>query len=98
MHIHFPFWKHLYLRKFPFFFLKSESNLHFPHPAFGRSGCRLSNSTVIFLPDVSDVWRWPNPVKTLTVSKKKNGNFRRYKCFQCCCKGEKHENKQNCNC
>ena len=34
-----------------------------PHPVFGRSGCRLSNSTVIFLPDVSDVWRWPNPVK-----------------------------------
>ena len=38
-----------------------------PHPVFGRSGCRLSNSTVIFLPDVSDVWRWPNPVKTLNV-------------------------------
>ena len=28
-----------------FFLLRSESNLHFPHPAFGRSGCRLSNST-----------------------------------------------------
>jgi hypothetical protein len=42
-------------------------NLHFPHPAFGRSGCRLSNSTVIFLSDVSDVWRWPNPVKSLNV-------------------------------
>jgi hypothetical protein len=27
----------------------------------------LSNSTVIFLSDVSDVWRWPNPVKTLNV-------------------------------
>jgi hypothetical protein len=27
----------------------------------------LSNSTVIFLPDVSDVWRWPNPVKTLNA-------------------------------
>jgi hypothetical protein len=27
----------------------------------------LSNSTVIFLPDVSDVWRWPNQVKTLNV-------------------------------
>jgi hypothetical protein len=48
-------------------FLRSESNLHFPHPAFGRSGCRLSNSTVIFLPDVSDVWKRPNPVKTLNV-------------------------------
>ena len=34
---------------------------------FGRSGCRLSNSTVIFLPDVSDVWRWPNPVKIPNV-------------------------------
>ena len=50
-----------------FFFLRSESNLHFPHPAFGRSGCRLSNSTVIFLTNVSDVWRWPNLVKTLIV-------------------------------
>jgi hypothetical protein len=47
--------------------LRSESNLHFPHPAFGRSGCRLFNSTVIFLPDVSDVWKWPNPVKTLNI-------------------------------
>jgi hypothetical protein len=37
----------------------------FKNPAFGRSGCRLFNSTVIFLPDISDVWRWPNPVKTL---------------------------------
>jgi hypothetical protein len=36
-------------------------------PAFGRSGCRLSNSTVIFLPDVSDLSNWPNPVKTLNV-------------------------------
>jgi hypothetical protein len=62
-----PALKALYLQKFPFFFLRSESNLHFPHPAFGRSGCRLSNSTVIFLPEVSDVWRWPNPVKTLNV-------------------------------
>ena len=73
-------------KSFRFFLLRSESNLHFPHPAFGRSGCRLSNyalvatsadsvsssvcrlnSTVISLPDVSDVWRWPNPVKTLNV-------------------------------
>ena len=54
-------------KSFHFFFLRSESNLHFPHPTFGRSGCRLSNSTVIFLPDVSDVWRWPKPVKTLNV-------------------------------
>jgi hypothetical protein len=60
-------WKNLYLQKFPFSFLRSESNIHFPHPAFGGSGCRLSNSTVIFLPDVSDVWRWPNPVKGLIV-------------------------------
>ena len=30
--------------------------------------------------------------------KKKNGNFCRYKCFQCWCKGENHENKQNYNC
>jgi hypothetical protein len=37
-------------KSFHFFFLRSESTLHFPHPAFGRSGCRLSNSTVIFLP------------------------------------------------
>ena len=60
-------YKHLYLQKVPFFFLRSESNLHFPHPAFGRSGCRLSKPTVIFLTNVSDVWRWPNPVKTLIV-------------------------------
>jgi hypothetical protein len=45
-------WKHLYLQNFHFFFLRSESNLYFHHPAFGRSGYRLSNSTVIFLPDV----------------------------------------------
>ena len=32
-------------KSFYFFLLRSESNLHFPHPAFGRSGCRLSNST-----------------------------------------------------
>ena len=32
-------------KSFRFFLLRSESNLHFPHPAFGRSGCRLSNST-----------------------------------------------------
>jgi hypothetical protein len=51
-----------------FFFLRSESNLPFPHPAFWRSGYRLSNSTVIFLPDVSDVWRRPNPVKPLNVN------------------------------
>jgi hypothetical protein len=41
----------LYLQKFPFFFLRSETNLHFPHPAFWRSGCRLSNSTVIYIVD-----------------------------------------------
>jgi hypothetical protein len=64
-------------------FLLSESNLHFPHPAFfGRSGCRLFNSTVIFLPDVSDVWRWPNPVKTnlhqvhLIYHKKENKTYK----------------------
>ena len=34
----------------------------------------------------------------LTDLKKKNGNICRYKCFQCWCKGEKHENKQNYNC
>jgi hypothetical protein len=32
------------------------------------------------------------------ILRKKNGNFCRYKCFQCWCKGEKHENKQNYNC
>ena len=31
-------------KSFHFFFLRSESNLHFPQPAFGRSGCRLFNS------------------------------------------------------
>jgi hypothetical protein len=38
-----------------------------PTQNFGRSGWRLLNSTVVFLPDVSDVWRRPNPVKTLNV-------------------------------
>ena len=47
--------------------LKISQVFIFPHSVFGRSGCQLSNSTVIFLPDVSDVWRWPNPVKTLNV-------------------------------
>jgi hypothetical protein len=32
-----------------------------------KTNKRLSNSTVIFLPDVSDVWRRPNPVKPLNV-------------------------------
>ena len=32
------------------------------------------------------------------LKKKKYRNFCRYKCFQCWCKGEKHENKQNYNC
>jgi hypothetical protein len=27
----------------------------------------VKEKTYIFLPDVSDVWRWPNPVKTLNV-------------------------------
>jgi hypothetical protein len=62
-----PSLKALVSAKVSIFFLRSESNLHFPHPAFGRSGCRLFNSTVIFLPDLFDVWRWPNPVKTVNV-------------------------------
>jgi hypothetical protein len=37
-------------------------------------------------------WRFDSDLK------KKNGNFCRYKCSQCWCKGEKHENKQNYNC
>jgi hypothetical protein len=28
---------------------------------------RLSNSTAIFLPDIFDVWKWPNPVKIPNV-------------------------------
>jgi hypothetical protein len=31
------------------------------------TGNAMSNSTVIFLTDVSDVWRRPNPVKTVNV-------------------------------
>jgi hypothetical protein len=30
-------------KSFHFFLLRSESNLHFPHLAFGRSGCRCYN-------------------------------------------------------
>jgi hypothetical protein len=63
-----PALKALVSAKFSIFYpLKINQIFIFPHPIFGRSGCRLSNSTVIFLPDVSDVWRWPNPVKTLNV-------------------------------
>ena len=40
---------------------------------------------------------WGNEDLTL-ILRKKNGNFCRYKCSQCWCKGEKHENKQNYNC
>ena len=60
-------WKHLYLQNSTFVSVKIRVKSSFPHPVFGRSGCRLSNSTVIFLPDVSDVCKWPNPVKTLNV-------------------------------
>ena len=48
-------------------FFKIRVKSSFSHSAFGRSGCRLSNSTVIFLPYVSDVWRWPNPEKIPNV-------------------------------
>jgi hypothetical protein len=40
---------------------------------------------------------WENEDLTL-ILRKKNGNLCRYKCFQCWCKREKHENKQNYNC
>ena len=56
-----------YLQKFPFFPLKIRVKSSFSHPVLGRSRCRLSNSTAIFLPDVSDVWRWQNPVKIPNV-------------------------------
>jgi hypothetical protein len=39
----------------------------FSPSSFCKERMPLSNSTVIFLPDVSDVWRWPNPVKTLNA-------------------------------
>ena len=47
-------------KSFHFFSLNSSAD------SVPSSVCRL-NSTVIFLFDVSDVWRWPNPVKTLNV-------------------------------
>ena len=55
------------LQKFPFFSFKIRVKSSFSHPGLGRSGCRLSNSTAIFLPDVSDIWKWPNPVKIPNV-------------------------------
>ena len=47
--------------------IKIRVKSSFSYPVFGRSGCRLSNSTAIFLPNVSDIWRWPNPVKIQNV-------------------------------
>ena len=55
--------KALLSAKLSIFSLRIRVKSPFSHPVFGRSGCRLSNSTAIFLPDVSDVCRWPNPVK-----------------------------------
>ena len=53
--------------KISIIFFKIRVKSSFSHSAFGRSECRLSNSTVIFLPYVSDVWRWPNPEKIPNV-------------------------------
>ena len=47
--------------------IKIRVKSSFSYPVFGRSGCRLSNSTAIFLPNVSDIWRLPNPVKIQNV-------------------------------
>ena len=41
---------------------------------------------------------WMGKNEDLTDFKGGNGKFCRYKCFQCWCKGEKHENKQKYNC
>jgi hypothetical protein len=43
-----------------------ESNIHFPIQFLegADAGCL---TTIIFLPDVSDVWGWPNPVKIPNV-------------------------------
>jgi len=49
------------------FFLKIRVKSSSSHPVFGRNGCPLSNYTAIFLPDVSDVWRWQNPGKFRNV-------------------------------
>ena len=48
-----------------FFLLRVKSS--FSPSSFWKERMPLSNSTVIFLPDVSDVWRRPNPIKTLIV-------------------------------
>ena len=62
-------WKHLYLQKFPFFFLKIRVKSSFSPSCFWKERMpAVYNSTVIFLPDVSDLWRWPNPVKPLNVT------------------------------
>ena len=41
-----------FCKNFHLFPLKIRVKSSFSHPVFGRSGCRLSNSMVIFLPDV----------------------------------------------
>jgi hypothetical protein len=58
-YIYTKYWKHLYLQKCRSFSLEIRVKSSFCHPVFERSGCRMSNSTAIFLPDVSDVWKWP---------------------------------------
>ena len=51
-----------------FFFLKIRVKSSFSPSSFWKERMpAVYNSTVIFLPDVSDVWRWPNPVKPLNV-------------------------------
>ena len=60
-----PALKALVSAKISIFFLKIRVKSSFSPSSFWKERMPLSNSTVIFLPDVSDVWRWPNPVKTL---------------------------------
>ena len=57
----------LVFAKVSIYFLKIRVKSSFSPSSFWQERMRLSNSTVIFLPDVSDVWRWPNLVKILNL-------------------------------
>ena len=60
-------WKHLHLQKFPFFPLKSVSNLHFPIQFLEGVDGGCLTLRPFFQPEASDVWKWPNPINILNI-------------------------------
>jgi hypothetical protein len=85
-----------------FFLLRSESNLHFQLLEGADAGCltlctrRNSGWFRTFIkprPYYALLPKAENEDLTL-ILREKNGNLCRYKCFQCWCKGEKHENNK----